>query len=317
MADTLEETASGPIFIRKKIRLPEEAHGGAWKVAYADFVTAMMAFFLLLWLLSVTTEDRKQGISNFFEPVGVTDEQTGSGGVLKGLAMSVEGALRSAGSPPSVSVSIPTFGSQDSGSTEGRHTMAESKGGGYTRGENMRQVEVERREFETIAAALRQAVQEIPELNTMQESLVIEKTPEGLRIQLLDNANLKMFKRDTAALSDRGRHLLAILSSILVRLPYKIAIAGHTSSIPGSKEGTSGPWETSGLRAESARQVLLEFGVPVDSIARIAGKGDSDPLDPNRRQAPRNNRISVLLLSQHIDAGGKTAGNAKPKRKGG
>ena len=151
----------------------------------------------------------------------------------------------------------------------------------------------------------------------MQESLVIEKTPEGLRIQLLDHANLKMFKRDTAALSDRGRHLLAILSSILVRLPYRIAIAGHTSSAPGGKDAASGRWETSGLRAENARQVLLNFGVPVESIARIAGKGDSDPLDPNRRQAPRNNRISVLLLSQHLDSDGKTAGAAKPKREGG
>ena len=121
MTDTLEAANEGPIILRKKIMLPEEPHGGAWKVAYADFVTAMMAFFLLLWLLNVTTEDKKQGISNFFEPIGVSEEQTGSGGVLKGLAMSVEGALRSAGSPPRITIAIPTFGSQDAGSTEGQH----------------------------------------------------------------------------------------------------------------------------------------------------------------------------------------------------
>ena len=317
MADTLEEVAPSPVFIRKTIRLPEQPHGGAWKVAYADFVTAMMAFFLLLWLLNVTTEDKKQGISNFFEPVGVTDEQTGSGGVLKGLAMSVEGALRSDGSPPRVSVSIPTFGSEDSGSTKGRHTMPETKGGGYTRGVYTRQVEAEKRDFETIAAALRQSVQEIPELSRMQDSLVIEKTPEGLRIQLLDNAKLKMFMRDTAALSDRGRHLLAILSSILVRLPYKIAITGHASSPQDAQEISSGIWETSGLRAENARQALLDFGVSLDNIARIAGKGDSDPLDPNRRQAPRNNRISVLLMSRHLDTDTAAGAADAPKRKGG
>ncbi|MCG8544931.1 MAG: OmpA family protein, partial [Alphaproteobacteria bacterium] len=266
---------------------------------------------------NVTTEDKKQGISNFFEPVGVTDEQTGSGGVLKGLAMSVEGALRSDGSPPRVSVSIPTFGSEDSGSTKGRHTMPETKGGGYTRGVDTRQVEAEKRDFETIAAALRQSVQEIPELSRMQDSLVIEKTPEGLRIQLLDDAKLKMFMRDTAALSDRGRHLLAILSSILVRLPYKIAITGHTSSPQDAQENSSGIWETSGLRAENARQALLDFGVSLDNIARIAGKGDSDPLDPNRRQAPRNNRISVLLMSRHLDADTAAGAADAPKRKGG
>jgi len=121
MADTLEGAEQGPIILRKKVMLPEEPHGGAWKVAYADFVTAMMAFFLLLWLLNVTTEDKKQGISDFFEPIGVSEEQTGSGGVLKGLAMAAEGALRSAGSPPRITVPIPTFGSRDAGASEGRH----------------------------------------------------------------------------------------------------------------------------------------------------------------------------------------------------
>lgn len=317
MADTLQDATLSPIIIRKTIRLPEEPHGGAWKVAYADFVTAMMAFFLLLWLLNVTTEDKKQGISNFFEPVGVTDEQTGSGGVLKGLAMAVDGALRSAGSPPSVNVSIPTFGSEDSGSTEGKHKLPEMKGGGYSLGADIRQVEKESREFSKIAAALRQAVQEIPELSQMQESLVIEQTPEGLRIQLLERIKLKMFKGDAADLSDRGRHLLAIISSIIAKLPHKIAVAGHTSSPPSDTNNTSGNWETSGNRAENARLTLIEFGIPVDRITRIAGKGDSDPLHPNLRQSPRNNRVSVLLLNRYVNTTARSAGAASQPSKGG
>src|SRR3546814_8404018 len=89
-----------PIIIRKKVKLPVEPPHGAWKVAYADFVTAMMAFFLLLWLLNVTTDNVKKGISDYFEPEGVTAQQTGSGGILSGLALATEGALRSSGSPP-------------------------------------------------------------------------------------------------------------------------------------------------------------------------------------------------------------------------
>ena len=124
-------TNAAPIIIVKKKKggHGDGHHGGAWKVAYADFVTAMMAFFLLLWLLNVTTEDKKQGISNFFEPIGVTINQTGSGGVLKGLAMSVKGALRSAGSPPSVTVTIPTFGSQDQGTSQGKHNNRSRESG--------------------------------------------------------------------------------------------------------------------------------------------------------------------------------------------
>ncbi|MGH6913280.1 MAG: flagellar motor protein MotB, partial [Geminicoccales bacterium] len=256
MSDMLEPAPESPIILRKKIRLPEQPHTGAWKVAYADFVTAMMAFFLLLWLLNVTTEDKKQGISDFFEPVGVSSEQTGSGSVLKGLAMDAQGALRSAGSPPRITVAIPTFGSKDTGSTEGKNDTPEAIGGGYTDGIDRHHVDdAEDQEFKRVIAALRQAVQESPELAQMQDSLLLEQTPDGLLIQILDRVEIRMFADHGAALTERGKHLLAIIASIVGRLPNKISITGHTDGWDKPRPEAARKWEISGNRADTARMV--------------------------------------------------------------
>ena len=297
MADTLHDADAGPIILKKKIRLPEEPHGGAWKVAYADFVTAMMAFFLLLWLLNVTTEDKKQGISNFFEPIGVTVNQTGSGGVLKGLAMSVKGALRSAGSPPSVTVTIPTFGSQDEGTSQGKHDNPVVRGGGYSMGRDSHQTDDREEEsLKKIAAALRQAIRDIPIDSHMQDSLVVEQTPEGLRIQLLDQTKFRLFSGDETTLSDRGRHFLAIIGSIIADLPNELSIAGYTDEMPAQEIARRSGWEISGNRADNARRAIIEFGVAPARIVRVVGKADREPLRPNVRKSPHNHRISVLLL---------------------
>ncbi len=283
MADTLHDADAGPIIIKKKIRLPEEPHGGAWKVAYADFVTAMMAFFLLLWLLNVTTEDKKQGISNFFEPIGVT-------------------------------VTIPTFGSQDQGTSQGKHDNPVARGGGYSIGRDSHQIQApEEDSLKRVAAALRQAIQDIPEIGRMQDSLLVEQTPEGLRIQLLDQTKFRLFAGDNTTLSDRGRHFLAIIGSIIAHLPNKLAITGHTDEMPAQKIARRGGWEISGDRADNARRAMIEFGVAPARIVRVIGKANREPLRPHVQKSPHNHRISVLLLRvkpARADAG-------QPRRRGG
>jgi len=314
MADTLEPETLGPLILRKKIKLPEEPHGGAWKVAYADFVTAMMAFFLLLWLLNVTTEDKKQGISDFFEPVGVSSEQTGSGSVLKGLAMDAQGALRSAGSPPRVTVAIPTFGSTDSGQSEGKNDAPEAIGGGYTDGIDDQNVDFsEDQKFKEVIASLRQAVQEIPELSQMQDNLLLEQTPDGLLIQILDRVKLRMFDPFTATLTERGQHLVAIIASISGPLKNKISLTGHTDSWAAPKPEAGKKWEISGNRAENARRTLIGFGVGKNRFFRVVGRADKDPLHASAPKSERNNRISILLLRHNHPDLVEAAGAAKPK----
>ena len=298
MADTLEPAGElPPLILRKRIRLPAAPHGGAWKVAYADFVTAMMAFFLLLWLLNVTTEDKKQGISDFFEPVGVSKEQTGSGSVLKGLAMDAQGALRSAGSPPRITVAIPTFGSRNSGTSQGQNEAPSTIGGGYTDGIDSKNVDAaEDQRFKEVIAALRQAVQEIPELAQMQDNLLLEQTPEGLLIQILDRVQLRMFEGNTAKLTERGEHLIAIIASICGRLKNKVSLTGHTDNWVPPASGADKKWETSGERAENARRTLIGFGVGKSRFFRVIGRADKEPLVASAPKSERNNRISILLL---------------------
>lgn len=294
MADTLDDQNSGPIIIRKTIRLPEEPHGGAWKVAYADFVTAMMAFFLLLWLLNVTTEDTKRGISDFFEPIGISGEQTGSGGVLQGLAMAAKGALRSTGSPPRVVVPIPTFGGSDAGTSEGQQAAPKTHGGGNASGPTQQAWRTQEQKFKQVAAALRQAMQDIPELAREQEGLLVQQTPEGLRIQILDRLKLRLFEKDGVAFTPRGRHILAILGSIIAGMPNDIAVSGHAKS--GHEIPAESIWEMSGDRANNARKLLADFGVEENRFQRTVGKGDTDPINAREPTARQNDRVSILLL---------------------
>ncbi|HAA92026.1 MAG TPA: chemotaxis protein MotB [Rhodospirillaceae bacterium] len=284
-----------PLVVKKKKRIPAEPHGGAWKVAYADFVTAMMAFFLLLWLLNVTTEATKAGISDYYEPEGVSEEQTGSGGVLKGLALAAEGALRSSGSPPSVSVAIPTFGSEKTGSTDADKDAPQSREGGDTKGAEDKRDQKENQQFETAAQSLRQAIQEIPELAELQDSLLIENTPEGLRIMLVDQQKISLFKSGATTLTQKGEHLFAIISAILRELPHNLRITGHTDR---SKFG--GPnysnWELSGDRANTVRKTLTKFKVDPKRVRRVAGKADRDLLDKKNPSSPRNRRVDILLV---------------------
>jgi chemotaxis protein MotB len=187
------------IIIKKRRKRPHAAHhGGAWKVAYADFVTAMMAFFLLLWLLNVTTREQRAGIADYFSPASVSRSTSGSGGVLGGLTITVPGAMISPGAP--VSFAQPTPSRAGESDKEPNQTSQEQ----YDRaGMSTQQIEEnalreemarrEQRQFEQAEMTLRQAIQGIPELAQLADSLMIEQTPEGLRIQILDQANYSMF----------------------------------------------------------------------------------------------------------------------------
>jgi len=296
-----EEQTLDPIIIKRKVRLPAEPHGGAWKVAYADFVTAMMAFFLLLWLLNVTTEDTKLGISNYFEPEGASDKQTGSGGVLNGLALAAEGALRSSGSPPSVTVSIPTFGGATSGEKLGDNIKVDpdSEAESALAPRIPDPEDEEMKQFAETQEKLQQALQDMPDSNTLQDSLMIDITPEGLRIQIVDQDRLSMFRPNSAQLDDNAKRLMAMVTNIIQRLPNKIAISGHTDS-GGTPRRDYSNWELSADRADTARAELIRFGLYPARVARVSGRADREPFDARNPDSPRNRRISIVLLKDGL-----------------
>ena len=213
-----------PIIIKRRIKANPPLEGGAWKESYAGFVTAMMAFFLLLWLLLITTEEGKQGISNYFEPdTSEEEELSGSGQTLAGLAQVAEGALKSAGATPNVTVAIAITGNK-AGGDEGKQDKKDAEA--LAEAEEKR-LQTELESFAKVEAEIRQALQEIPELNDMQDSLMIDNTPEGLRIQILDQEDIPMFGIGRTVLNDHGRKMLAIVANVIANA---IAISISTSN---------------------------------------------------------------------------------------
>ena len=292
-------------------------HGGAWKVAYADFVTAMMAFFLLLWLLNATSEEQKLGVSNYFDPTAISrNSRSGSGGVLGGTSITVPGALKSASSPPMIS--IPQVARPQAENTESLEADSddpeniESRFGsdenlqGLISAEKLEEL-LEMRESAQFASAekkLRKAIEESndPELKEVADSLQIDYSQEGLRIQLLDQEKVALFPLGSAEMLPQTRKLIAKVAEIISKLPNKIKISGHTDSRPFPPGALYTNWELSADRALSSRRELVADGIPADRIAQVVGMADTDPIEPNDPSSPSNRRISIVLLKQNFSS---------------
>ena len=282
-----------PIIIKRIKKVSGGAHGGAWKVAYADFVTAMMAFFLLLWLMNATTEEQRSGLADYFSPTSAsTSSSSGAGDILGGVSLNTDGAQSSA-----VTVSIPD---------QSQTLIKKQDGEG---GENQSQSEEEQsfeemmaqREqdfFEEMSENLRQSIQESPELAELQDQLLIDITEDGMRIQLVDKDNRAMFKPGTAELYGYAEKMIAKVSGVVEKMPNRISISGHTDSSSFAKGADYTNWELSADRANASRRVLLRRGVPSDRFAEVLGKADTEPLLPDRPRRAENRRITILLLRE-------------------
>ncbi len=244
-------------------------HGGAWKVAYADFVTAMMALFIVLWILS-QSEEVRQGIGGYFrDPQGVGKAGVG---VLSGASSSKAPTLM-----PSESESIPA--------------------------------DDPLQELEYQASLLKSAIEATPELSDVKDQIQIEVTSEGVRVEMLDNAKDQFFERGSADLTKSLESALGLLGGKLKELQSKIVIEGHTDGLPYSPGSPLSNWELSTERANQARRVLEAAGLSEERIFAVRGYADrrlrvaEDPLDA------RNRRISILLLSEEglAIAKGKTS----------
>ena len=284
---------NAPIIVKKVVAGHGGHHGGGWKVAYADFVTAMMAFFLLLWLLNVTTSEQRKGIADYFAPTAASLSKSGSGGVLGGSTLSSEGARNSELSPPVVTVEV---GDPDE---ESEQDEGQPSSGRASEKELARELaERERQMFEEAERALRQAIQETPDMPDLSQNLIIDNTPEGLRIQIVDQERQSMFPSGSAALHGRMSELMARIADVVLRLPNRVSITGHTDATPFRTDSGYGNWELSADRANASRRALIEFGLPAERIAFVTGKADTEPLIPEDPTLAANRRISVVLLRE-------------------
>ena len=289
--------ASGerPIIIKKIKKGAHGHHGGAWKVAYADFVTAMMAFFLLMWLINTTSPEQKRGVADYFAPASVSETTSGAGGILGGTALGREGS-KSAGSSDVIEELAPSSRNPNDGDAkEGGKAQSASE----MAAEAAAEAEQKREDaaFASAAQSLRQALQDMPELAELSKNIIIDDTPEGLRIQLVDQEGRSMFNQGAVQPNERAKLLLRAISKIVNQLPNRISLYGHTSaSSNGARPETD--WQLSAGRADASRKVLQGAGVDADRVYQVSGKATSEPLYPDDPTLPGNRRIAIVLLRE-------------------
>ena len=314
------------IIIKRVKKVAGGHHGGAWKVAYADFVTAMMAFFLLLWLLNAVTEEQLTGVSNYFAPTMASKSASGAGGLLGGKVIG-EGAQVSNTSSPSLVQHLPPAsigpGGEDlTGSKEfepenpGESNLGPGQGAGQGEGQGAGQgkdragmseqefkeamAQREQQKFDKAKEVLEGAMKGIPEMKQFQGSMLVDNTPEGLRIQITDQEGLAMFPSGSSAPYGHTRAMLDLVARVVKQLPdNRIAISGHTDAIPFRDPSGYTNWELSADRALASRRALIASGVPENRIDRIVGRADQEPLDKGDPKGLRNRRISIILLREN------------------
>lgn len=290
-----------PIIIKKIRKKKHAQHSGAWKIAYADFVTAMMAFFLLLWLISMASEEQKKGLADYFSQATVSQSENGAGGVLDGSALEIGGVQIDALDPrarQAVHTSHDTteFGSPDA-PPGGRNIRLERERDARVAS----QTDVDSRfdqEFQGAAASIRQAWQSLPNVTDMTDTLMVEQTEKGLNIVIADREGRPMFPEGSKFPTEVAREVIAAIAPTLSRLPNQIDVSGHTAAGSVYPNPRYGAWELSIDRANVVRGLLGEFGVSDSRIHSVSGRADTEPYFPNAPFLSGNERIEITLLYQ-------------------
>ena len=275
-----------PIIIKRIKKSGHGHHGGAWKIAYADFVTAMMAFFLLMWLLGSTTEGDKKGIADFF------------GSPLK---VSMAG-----GSGSGDSSHVVKGGGQDLSRSSGQVKQGDIEA--QRRSINLQALKAEQRRAEAARLEeLKEKVQQVlaanPQLAAMASQIRLDMTPDGLRIQIVDDQNRPMFDSGSAVVKPYMRELLRLIGDVLASVPNRLTLEGHTDATPfAGDHGTGyGNWELSADRANASRRELVAGGLPEASMLRVQGLAASSPLERNQPLSPANRRISIIVMNREAE----------------
>jgi chemotaxis protein MotB len=288
-----------PIIVKKIKKHKHAHHGGAWKIAYADFVTAMMAFFLLMWLINMTTAEQKQGLADYFSPPSVSLSDSGAGGVMAGQAMNNAGSAMS-GSATDITAREPAS------PADAVNGEAEAAVGGAAR-ENGSELEassdsefnlksVDTSEFHSAAASIRQAWQSMPELTPFIDNLIVEETTEGLDIQIIDQQGRRMFPEGSKYPLEPIRAAIAAMAPHLQSLNAQMTISGHTAAGGRYENPRYGAWELSADRANVVRATMGEFGLTDDRIKSVAGRAADEPFFPNDPYMAANERVKITVV---------------------
>ena len=301
--------APAPVIIIKKVIDDGHggAHGGAWKIALADMMTAMMAFFLLMWLLGASNDDQRKSIADYFKPASQSlipfGQLAGSNGMFGGrriinpdgfpfaakqtallerLTPRSEGGLNPSTDPGQENEN--PYSDPDKLTQEQKKEIAAAK---------------EKADFDKLEKEIEQKLSENKKLSDMKDQVSITRDKQGLRIEIIDKADFAMFPSGGIGMQGKAAALMKEIAASLAQLPNKVAIRGHTDSVPfQNKDGNEmrNNWSLSAERAEVTRQMLEKSGIPESRFARIEGVADTDPFNPKDKRDPRNRRMSITVL---------------------
>jgi chemotaxis protein MotB len=275
-----------PIIIKRARRGGHAAHGGAWKIAYADFVTAMMAFFLLMWLLGSTSEGDRNGIADYFQsPLKV--------------------ALLNSGSGSGDSSSVVRGGGKDLSRTDGQVKKGEIEAKRSTINLQALKEDVKRAEasrLQTLKDKMQNVLAGNPRLAALRSQVRLDMTPDGLRIQIVDEQSRPMFDSGSAIVKPYMRDLLHEIAQVLSEVPNRLTLEGHTdaSAFSGGERGYSN-WELSSDRANASRRELLAGGLPDVRILRVQGLASSSLYEGADPLSPVNRRISIIVMNREAE----------------
>ena len=284
-----------PRIVIKRVKKGHAAHGGSWKVAFADFATAMMAFFLLMWLMGATTEKQKGAISEYFNnpstvqgasPVPSPSPVNGPGGASTSM-IKVGGGMELHHDPAPATEAAPPELGERAQMSDAETVAAEEK------------ADAER--LEGLMHELKEAIDLRESLAQFKDQILLDVTPEGVRIQIIDQERRSMFPSGSAVLESFSANILHELSSIIDNVPNRISISGHTDSRPLVRPNYSN-WELSADRANAARRALIVGGLPATKIGRVVGLASSTLLDPNAPDNAVNRRISIVVMNKRTEA---------------
>ncbi len=275
-----------PIIVKRVKKGGHAVHGGAWKIAYADFVTAMMAFFLLMWLLGSTSEGDKKGLSDYFASPLKVAMMGGSGAGASNSVIQGGGADL-------------TKSSGQNRTGDPNDPIAKKAAADAMKAELAKQ---ESRKLAALSDKISSVISNNPKLTEYMAQIRLEITPDGLQIQIVDDQNRPMFDVGSALVKVYMRDILREIGSALNGVENKISLDGHTDRSPyGSGERGYSNWELSSDRANASRRELVSSGMPDDKLARVTGMASSNLLEPEQPFAPVNRRISILVMTKDAE----------------
>ena len=283
-----------PIVIKRIKKVAGGHHGGAWKVAYADFVTAMMAFFLLMWLLSATSTAQKMGLAEYFTPtIGIKDSM--GIGVKGGLSASEVGKSKN-----DLTVVGLVVGQVKQGDVVAAPNPEEGESDPDAEATSQSTKAIENPEdaeqMRTTEQEIKQALENQEELQDYKNNVLIKDTPEGLKIDMIDDAKKPMFVPGGAVLTETGKKVLDSMARMVAKTPNNISIKGHTDSPSSTQNPQYTIWELSADRANSARRMLSTTQLEAERVVKVEAMADKELLVPTEPSSPRNRRITIIIL---------------------